>query len=450
MTAKDKEQEYMRIYREKGILEADLFADQVDIIPEETPGVSVPEHLKGSPSPVAEATPVSSLGEILSSSDAVPDVTASPDGTPGANLGDSIARIIKRSPVKQEIPSVDSLQELIQPKTFVFGRYHVSEWQEDFLTLVSEKIQGRISSSIKALRPEHLNDVSVRIDCSEIAGDDKKKALAQVEKLLSQRFEFHWMHSDVPEGTKGIVTKGVLFTTFHNYVGTSYVDIVINNWALPFFLYIGKGSGGSRYQKRTAMAIPGKYSKRLYKILSGYSDRGSFDYPIESLRKEFMIPPSYTNATIKRNIIDPSVRNINLFDEQMEVTAEFVSRQKTPEGAFHASRQPYDTVHFTITLRGQNPADTLPAEEEMMTYLHDTILPMLSPAVRHRLPGILQTWRNHGDLAFAFSKTRYYTNLAEKGTMPRDKARNSLLKALEEETHVKLRITRKKHVENID
>lgn len=383
-----------------------------------------------------------------------PPPTPVPDITSGAgDLSENIQEVIKKAPVdKTKTPtanprSIRDAMSMLQPKSVVFGKYQLTEWQENILTLIMEQLQGYMSRSLTSLRPDIIGEITVRIDCSAIAGDDKKKALEQIERLMEYKFEFWWQNSLAPAGTKRVETKGLIIQTMHNYAGTSYVDVVINKWAFPFLLYYGQGVGANQFFKHTALILPGKYAKRLYKILSGYIDKGVFDYRIDMMRENFQIPPSYTNATIKRSIIKPAVENINAIAKEITVGYEFIVLDdgKRRAGEKPKGKREFNAVRFTI--RKNTDERPVMDERKMTEEVIAGLAPHLEEPYRSSLRKLAGIWRNHGDISLVHSKVRYYTDQMRTGRMTPAKAKNHMIKAIEEETGTHLRKTRRKRVQ---
>ena len=379
---------------------------------------------------------------------AVPPVTPIADD---GELSEDIQKLIQKSPVDHTLVptyrpnSIRDAVSILQPKSVLFAKYALSEWQEDIITLIMEQLQGYMSTSLTALKYDVLGELVIRIDSSDIAGDDKKGFIETVNKMMTLPFEFWWQSAAMPEGTQKIETKGVVISTYHNYIGTSYVDLVINRWAIPFLLYYGKGVGATRYLKRTALALSGKYSKKLYKIISGYIDKGSFEYPIDRLRKEFDIPDTYSTGAIKRSVINPALVQINSLAEGFSISAEFITKYKEK---YTSKRKPFDTIIFTISsTRNQEDDETNSiSEDEKALKVQVSLSPLLAEPYKSRLFQICETWKRHGDIGFAYSKVVYYEKQYKKGLMSHQKMKNFLIKALEEETKIQLHSTKKKSV----
>jgi len=373
----------------------------------------------------------------------VPDVIDSPTS---GNLAENVEKIINKAPVDKSLKPTSkpaSLQDavmMLYPKSAALGRYSFSELGEDILSIISKNLQGYMTRSIMNLKPDILGEISLRIDTTELVGDDKKTFIEEAEKMMTYKVNFWWKGENVPHGTKNVETTGVIISAIHNYVGTSYVDLVVNKWALPFLLYYGPGAGANLVNSKTSFLLPGKYTKRLHKILSGYVDNGTFEYRIRKLIDDFQIPKSYTNATIKRSIIEPAVKNINDLEEDFSVEYEFVKRDTTVKSA-----KLMDTVLFT--LKSKNPQTSTASAGEQRDYILRHLPIFLNEPYASQVWKYVQTWQNHGDLGFVYAKVKYYNEQASAGKMKSAKAKNFLIKALEEETHIKLHTSKKKKIE---
>ena len=445
LSPKEISDEAVRILTEQGEEAFNRFLQEQQSLPGASPALSKREFWKK----LAEDARKAGANTGKEESDpSKPEASGFGDKNEG--LSDDIQKVIAKSPVDHSVApvfkpgSIRDAVSILQPKSVVFAKYSLTEWQEDIITLIMEQLQGYLSTSLTTLRQDVLGEITLRIDCSEIAGDDKNRFLEHVNKLMTYPFEFWWQSESMPEGAKKIETKGMIISTYHNYVGTSYVDLVINRWAVPFLLFYGKGVGATKYLKRTALALPGKYSKRIYKILSGYIDKGGFDYPIDKLRKEFDIPDKYSNGEIKRTVINPAVEQINAFAEGFAVSADFVT--KDPSKYASMRRKPFDTIRFVITKNeaaAENPGSGL-TEEQMEYEVYSFLHPILGEPYRSRLHDICDTWKKHGDIRFAHSKIKYYEKQAQEGKMSPLKMKNFLIKALEEETKTELHLSKKR------
>ena len=110
---------------------------------------------------------------------------------------------------KKEIIAFDPPTEeeimLIQPNNVTFGQYNVSEWQENLLTLIGDKIQKHMTRE-EELPRDLFNQPYVVIMCDEAGGkNNKNKVLKEAIDMLNKRFSFRWLH---PKMKKEIETTG--------------------------------------------------------------------------------------------------------------------------------------------------------------------------------------------------------------------------------------------------
>ena len=99
---------------------------------------------------------------------------------------------------KKEIIAFDPPTEeeimLIQPNNVTFGQYNVSEWQENLLTLIGDKIQKHMTRE-EELPRDLFNQPYVVIMCDEAGGkNNKNKVLKEAIDMLNKRFSFRWLH----------------------------------------------------------------------------------------------------------------------------------------------------------------------------------------------------------------------------------------------------------------
>ena len=124
---------------------------------------------------------------------------------------------------KKEIIAFDPPTEeeimLIQPNNVTFGQYNVSEWQENLLTLIGDKIQKHMTRE-EELPRDLFNQPYVVIMCDEAGGkNNKNKVLKEAIDMLNKRFSFRWLH---PKMKKEIeTTGGSVITNIHNIKGTN-------------------------------------------------------------------------------------------------------------------------------------------------------------------------------------------------------------------------------------
>lgn len=194
---------------------------------------------------------------------------------------------------------------LIQPDNVTFGQFSVTATQDNILTLINEQLQDYMTNK-KSIMFDLLGQPFVHIRCDEAGGlRNKSKVKKEAIELSKKLFRFRWVH---PKIHRTYETAGVIVTSVHDDIGTNNLIINFNPWAIPFLLYYGKGVGGTFYKKTIALSLRGDKAKRMYKIIcSKFNEpNGTYDYSLEQLRQDFQLGPSYTNAIIKKRILEAS------------------------------------------------------------------------------------------------------------------------------------------------
>lgn len=230
---------------------------------------------------------------------------------------------------------------LLQPSSMTFGQFSVTEWQDNILTLINEKLQKHMTNE-RPLSVDLFGEPYVTIKCDEVGGrNNKGKVLKEARDLMKKVFTFRWVSSN---NHRNMESSGVIITTIHNDVGTNNVTLNFNKWAIPFLIYYGKGVGGTFYKKNIALSLRGDKTKRIYKIICSQRDMTEFYYPIKKFREDFQIATSYTNATIKKHILDPARDRIKESDSDVWFDYDMITRYPLNNG-----RKPMaDTIVFHI------------------------------------------------------------------------------------------------------
>ena len=229
---------------------------------------------------------------------------------------------------------------MIVPNNVTFAQYHITEWQENVITLIGDRLQDHVTRK-RELPRDLFNQPYVEIECDSAAGKNNKTHLKrEIVELQKKPFIFSWKH---PEMNKEIETGGMLITTIHDVKGTNRLILTLNIWAIPFLLYYGIGVGGTRYNKAIALTLRGNYTKRLYKMIMSQQDRSEYYYPLEKFRNDLQIPEKYTNGNIEQKILKPSAERIKNSGSSVWFEYKMISRNP------NVGRKPKaDTIKFLI------------------------------------------------------------------------------------------------------
>ena len=329
--------------------------------------------------------------------------------------------------IMQFIPPTEEEIMLIQPNNVTFGQYNISEWQENLLTLISDKLQKHMTRK-EELPRDLFNMPYVTVKCDDAGGKNHKSmVLREALDLAKKIFSFRWVH---PKIHKTIETTGAIITTIHNIKGTNQIIININPWAIPFLVYYGVGVGGTRYSKGLALGLRGNYTKRLYKIICSQRDRKQYYYPIQQLRKDLEIPEKHTNNDIDRRILKPAKERIKESGSDVWFDYEMICKYPVK------GRKPKaDTVLFTINTL--HPREEGGEQYEQYSFVYRWVSSAMDHPTNDRAVKAVDKIAELGRLKNVYERCCYYDDKVCAGDMVRKHAENALLKMLREEFGIK-------------
>jgi plasmid replication initiation protein len=197
---------------------------------------------------------------------------------------------------------------LVQPNKVTTARYDFSAVQENALTAIISAIQDHMTQ-VKPIQTDLFGHPTVKLLANELSsGNNKYYVLKQLKGLRQKDIDFTWLNPET--GKQEEVTTG-LISTIRNITDTDEIDVEISVWAIPYLLYWGKGTGGTIYQKSTALTLKGEYTKRLYKLCCRWKDKGGFSMDLDEFRQMFKVEQKYPQPIdLKRRILDPAKKRL--------------------------------------------------------------------------------------------------------------------------------------------
>ena len=325
-------------------------------------------------------------------------------------------------------PPIEEEIMLIQPNNVTFGQYNVSEWQENLLTLIGDKIQKHMTRE-EELPRDLLNQPYVVIMCDEAGGkNNKNKMLKEAIDMLNKRFSFRWLH---PKMKKEIeTTGGSVITNIHNIKGTNQIMVNLNPWAIPFLIYYGVGVGGTRYSKGLALGLRGNYTKRIYKIICSQRDRREYYYAISQFRKDLEIPEKHSNNDIDRKILRPAQERIKESGSDVwfdyELICKYPIKGRKPKA---------DTIIFTINTL--HPREAGGEQFEQYSFVYRWVSNAMNNPTDDKAQKAVDKISDLGRLKEVYERCCYYDDRVCSGVQSRIHAQNALLKMLREEFKIK-------------
>lgn len=328
------------------------------------------------------------------------------------------------------MPNRDSIKDLmlLQTNNITFGQFSISEWQDNILTLINEKLQKHMAGK-EDLAKDLFGIPYVTIECDEVGGrNNKQKVIQEAKDLMKKIFTFRWVH---PNTHRTIESCGVIITTIHNEVGTNYLRINFNEWAIPFLLYYGKGVGGTRYSKNIALSLRGDKTKRIYKIICSQADKTEYYYPIKQFREDFQLSPSYTNSTIKKHILKPAMERIKESNSHVWFDFELITRYPKNNG-----RKPMaDTIVFKIKNTQAINGSSQQARNDMIYRWLTIAIDYDHQTIDKAFSAVLEGSRTDD----FYNRLCYWDDLFVQGRMHRDHIKNSILKVLRDDYGITLK-----------
>jgi len=315
---------------------------------------------------------------------------------------------------------------MIVPNNVTFGQYHISEWQENILTLIGEKLQKHITHK-QELPRDLFNQPYVEIVCDEASGErNKSKLKMEIEDLCKKPFKFSWVH---PSIHKTVETTGTIITTYHDVKGTNKVVLNFNIWAIPFFIYYGIGVGGTRYSKSIALSIRGNYAKRIYKIICSQQDRNVYYYSIDKFREDLNIPEKYANFEIDSKILKPAQERIKESGSHVWFEYELITKHPIK------GRKPKaDTILFHI--KTQHPKEAGGQQYTEYSYVYRWIQSAMGYTTSDAALQAVDKITSSGRLKDVFDRCCYYDDRVANGEQTSIHAKNAILKMLREDFQI--------------
>lgn len=221
---------------------------------------------------------------------------------------------------------------LVQPNKVTNARYEFDEREEDILTIMIHALQKHMNRQ-EEIRRDLFNQPMVSI----VAKDkyEKRRFIYSLNKMVRKVVSFEWQDSNDKRKKK---TTAPLIAAFHDTLGTLNIDVTINSWSLPYLLYWGKGVGGTIFNKRIALTLVGKYSKRMYKLCKRWEDKGGFVMTLDEFKVMLKLPKSYSKNKIEKRVLE------NSREEMMRDADVYFNYSITKE---NGSRS-YNSINFKI------------------------------------------------------------------------------------------------------
>jgi len=199
-----------------------------------------------------------------------------------------------------EIKEYKGKLALVQPNKVTNARYSFTEREENILTLIIDSIQKHMTKE-QFIQTDLFNQPVITIDTKEFGDKSKAKYWKAALSMTKKGFDFEYTNKN--GRTEDVA--GVLVTTVRNERETSKIYVTINQWAIPYLIYVGKGTGFTAFNKTTAIKLRGEYTKRLYKLCKRWQNKGGFAMSLEEFREMLSLETKYSKLKdLKLRVLD--------------------------------------------------------------------------------------------------------------------------------------------------
>ena len=211
---------------------------------------------------------------------------------------------------------------LIQPNRVTNAIYSYTAIQENILTCIIGSIQKHMTRK-SPVETSLFGQPIVRVSAKQI-GTNKTKILRELTNLRKK--DIRYSSSD-QEGDIDIETG--LVSGFGDIKDTDYIDIHLSAYSIPYLIYWGS-KGFTTFSRTLALTLKSKYTKRIYKMLKQWEDKGAIpSINIEKFRETLQTPKSYDRNTIlEEKVLIPAKKEL---DERGDITFEYLITKERPK-----------------------------------------------------------------------------------------------------------------------
>lgn len=246
---------------------------------------------------------------------------------------------------------------LIQPNKVTNARYDYNEREENILTLIIDAIQKHMIKE-KPIQTDLFNQPMISINTKDVGSNNKTDYIKALQSLRKKDISFEWTDNN----GKRIETETSLISAIHNHKESSVIDVTIQVWAIPYLIYIGKGVGGTIFNKTIALTLRGQYTKRMYKLCKRWENKGGFSMSIDEFRKIMMLENKYSLfVDLKKRVLDSS-------KERMQAGADVYFNYSFEK--IGGSRS-YNQINFTI--HGNNKQKPKEKKTELYLFVYNML-----------------------------------------------------------------------------
>lgn len=189
-----------------------------------------------------------------------------------------------------------------QPNRVTFSRYKSSEIQENLLTLLAHKLQEHLTDNLD-FKTNLFTEPLVEISLNQLGERGNHKYFyEEAVKMRAIGIDYYFKNEKEHLIQKNL---GIIVSVSRNY-NIQTLTITLNKEAIPFLIYTGLSHVGkyTNYSLNVALTLRGVYTKRIYKLLSSWKNKGGFTIAIDTLKRLLFIETKYKNIAHLRKLLD--------------------------------------------------------------------------------------------------------------------------------------------------
>lgn len=104
----------------------------------------------------------------------------------------------------------------------------------------------------------------------------------------------------------------------------------------------------TRFELEEFVSLDSKYAKTLYRLIKQYKSTGEYRVSVTEFRDLMGCPPSYTNYVFLRDVVQPSVKKLQVFFPLLKCTVLHAHKKGAPVSGYMFTFQSEDKNQLTI------------------------------------------------------------------------------------------------------
>lgn len=189
-----------------------------------------------------------------------------------------------------------------QPNRVTYSSYNCSEVQENFMTLILFCLQAHLTKEYD-LKSNLFNQPIVEISLKKL-GDRRNHKRFFEEAVKMRAIGLNYYFKDEKDH---LIQRdvGVIISVERNYT-LKTLTLTLNKEAIKLLTFIGTTRVGNytNYSLSVALKIRGLYSKRIYKLVSSWKNKGGFQIYIDHFKRILSLEGKYKNIAQLKKLLN--------------------------------------------------------------------------------------------------------------------------------------------------